>query len=151
MALNPDWKDFLELLNRNEVEYLIVGAFALAHHGIPRTTGDIDFWCRPTSHNAEALLRTLDEFGMSSLNVTLDDLLKEDAVIQMGYPPRRIDLLTSITGVEFEDAWGNRAMGLIDGIPTQFLSRDDLRKNKTAVGRPKDLADIASIDAIEKG
>ncbi|MFZ4507310.1 MAG: DUF6036 family nucleotidyltransferase [Fimbriimonas sp.] len=150
MALNPDWKDFLELLNQNEVEYLIVGAFALAHHGIPRLTGDIDFWCRPSRSNATALLSALQAFGMGGLNITVEDLTKEDGVIQIGYPPRRIDLLTAINAVEFQGAWERRTSGLLDGVPTQFISVEDLRTNKRAVGRPKDLADLASIDAITK-
>ncbi|MCW5977099.1 MAG: hypothetical protein KIT09_03440 [Bryobacteraceae bacterium] len=145
MPLHPDWKEFLQLLNSNGVEYLIVGAHARGFHGIPRYTRDLDIFVRISEGNAAKLERALQAFGFASIGIAADDFLVADRVIQLGVEPYRIDLLTSITGVEFEDAWSDRAASELDGVPVAFLSLRAFRKNKLAAGRPKDLADLADL------
>lgn len=145
MELNPDWSEFVELLNESGVEYLVIGAFALAFHGLPRATGDIDFWVRNTSENAGRLLSALDRFGFSSLGLKAEDFMSPNAVIMLGRPPRRIDLLTGIDGLEFDESWQRRVLGHLGSMPVYFISRDDFVKNKLAAGRPKDLIDAEAV------
>ena len=145
MILLPDWRVFIELLNSHEVEYIVVGAWARAYHGVPRSTGDIDFFVRATHENAGKLLEVLDRFGMRSLGIAVDDLAAHDRIIQLGVAPYRIDLVTSISGVSFDEAWAGRVSGTIDGLPVPFLSLQLFRKNKQAAGRPKDLADLDAL------
>lgn len=145
MPLHPDWKEFLGLLNSRGVEYLVVGAHALALHGVPRYTRDIDIFVRPTPENAERLQFVLKEFGFGSLEITTKDLQTPDRVIQLGVEPYRVDLLTSLSGSDFEDAWSDHASGDIDGVPVNFLSVRAFRKNKLATGRTKDLADVEAL------
>jgi hypothetical protein len=144
MPLNKDLREFIECLNSNEVEYLIVGAMAVSWHGFPRYSGDIDFLVRPDSANAERVLKSLRMFGFGNLDIAADDLTAPGKVIQLGREPNRIDILTSVTGVTFENAWTSRSVGKLDGIDVQFIGLDALLKNKDATGRSKDL-----IDAIE--
>ena len=141
MPLNKDLREFIELLNSNGVEYLVVGAFAVAWHGHPRFTGDIDFFIRPTRENAAAALATLRGFGFGSLDITLEDLSKPDQVIQLGVMPNRIDIITSVSGVDFASAWSGRVFGHIDGTAVQFIGREELLRNKESTGSPKDLGD----------
>lgn len=150
MALNPDWKEFVELLNSNDVEYLVVGAFALALHGLPRLTGDIDFYLNNTPENAQRVLQTLRAFGFGSLDITASDLTSEDRVVQLGHAPRRIDLLTFLSGLRFEEAWKNRETREIDGVKIPLISRRDFIDNKLATGRPKDLADADAMGSGEE-
>jgi hypothetical protein len=150
MLLNKDFKEFAQLLNAHEVEYLIVGGYALMAHGHLRYTGDIDFWVNPSAENAARLMKVLNEFGMGSLGITQKSLCTPDTVIQMGYPPARIDLLTSIESVEFSDAYANRAQAEIDNIPLTIISRAHFLKNKRALGRHKDLADVEALDPPHK-
>ena len=117
MRLNKDLREFIESLNSNRVEYLVVGGFAVAWHGHPRFTADIDFFVRSTVENAKAVLAAIRDFGFGSLDITVDDLSEPGKVVQLGVKPNRIDLITSISGVEFETAWANRSPGQIDGIP----------------------------------
>jgi hypothetical protein len=145
MPLHPDWKEFLELLNSNEVEYLIVGAHARAFHGVPRYTRDLDIFVRISPANAIRLEQTLRAFGFASTGLAADDFLVPGRVIQLGVEPYRIDLLTSISGVEFGDAWSDRVAGELDGVPVSFLSVRAFRQNKLAAGRPKDFADLADL------
>jgi hypothetical protein len=142
MVLNRDWKEFIESFNANGVEYLIVGAIALAYHGHPRTTGDIDFFIRDSADNVQRILKALHDFGFDSLGLKESDFIGPDKVIQLGIAPCRIDILTSIEGVAFDHAWEDREAATLDGIPVSYLSRADFLANKRAVGRPKDLADI---------
>ena len=142
MPLHPDWKEFLELLNSTGVDYLIVGAHARVLYGIPRYTRDIDILVRVSPENAAKLEHVLLAFGFASTGVTAEDFLVPHRVIQLGVEPYRIDLLTSISGVEFDDAWSDRVAGQMDGVPVAFLSLRAFRKNKLAAGRPKDLADL---------
>lgn len=141
MALHKDLREFIELLNSAGVEYLIVGAFAVAWHGYPRFTADIDFLVRPSLDNADAVLAALRTFGFGGLDITREELCKPDQVVQLGAKPNRIDLITSISGVEFEDAWTHRVSGEIDGITVNFIGREELIRNKESTGRPKDLGD----------
>lgn len=150
MKLHSDLRAFVELLNSRGVEYVVVGGHAVAFHGHPRFTGDIDFLIAATSDNASRVLACLAEFGFPDLGIAGDDLLQPGQVIQLGRPPNRIDLLTSISGVEFDEAWRTRVHGTLDGLPVAYLGRDALRANKLASGRAKDLADIEAIDRVAR-
>jgi hypothetical protein len=150
MLLNKDFKEFAQLLNAHGVEYLIVGGYALMVHGHPRYTGDIDFWVNPTADNAERLIKVLNEFGMSSLGIEPESLRIANTVIQMGYPPARIDLMTSIEGVEFAQCYPNALRVVIEDVALTIISREHFLKNKRALGRHKDLADVEAIDPAYK-
>ena len=126
-------------------EYIIVGAHALAAHGVPRATGDLDIWVRPTKDNARRVWRALEAFGAPLQELTLEDLSHPEVVFQIGLPPHRIDILTSITGVDFEEASDNRIVVEIEGLEVPVLGRGDLIRNKLAVGRTRDLADIEDL------
>lgn len=145
MVLHQDYKELLRLLNENQVEYLVVGAFALGFHGAPRNTGDIDIWIRISKENSTRMISALKDFGFSSLGFKEEDFLDKDSIIQLGVPPVRIDILTSITGVEFDAAYKNRCVLKSEGIPINYLSKEDFIKNKRASGRLKDLADLERI------
>jgi hypothetical protein len=147
MALNKDWREFLELLNSRGVDYVIVGAQSLAFHGRPRYTGDLDVLIRPAPDNARRLLGVLTEFGFAKSRFKEADFVEPDQMIQLGRVPNRIDLLTSISGVTIDEAFGTRVSAVIDGIPVFTLGRDALIQNKRAVGRPQDLADLATLEA----
>ena len=147
MRLADDLKEFVELLNSNKVDYIIVGAFALGYHKLPRYTGDLDIFVSNSLENAQRILAVLNQFGFGSLELTVSDFQSKDTVVQLGMPPNRIDLLTFISGVSYADAALEAELGAIDGIPVRFLSLRHLIENKRATGRPKDLADI---EAIEK-
>ena len=142
MKLDKDFNEFVELFVANGVRFLIVGGYALAAHGYPRATDDFDAWVWANSENAEKIIECLTEFGFGSLNLTTDDFTTLDRVVQLGYPPYRIDIITSISGVEFENAWANRWVIDVDGMQVPFIGRDDLLTNKRATGRPKDLLDV---------
>jgi len=141
--LNPDFRDMLSALFAEKVEFLIVGAYALAAHGCPRATGDLDIWIRRSAENAQRVWRALERFGAPRSRLSPDDFNAPDTVFQVGVAPRRVDILTAIDGVSFDEAWPNRRDVVIDGHPLAVLSRDDLIRNKQASGRPKDLADVA--------
>ncbi len=145
MHLNKDLREFVELLNSHGVEYLIVGAFAVAWHGYPRFTADIDFFVRSTKANADVVVQVLTDFGFQSLQITRDDLNSPNKVVQLGAKPNRIDLITSITGLDFDQAWMNRVQGSLDGIPVSYISLEDLIRNKEATGRAKDLGDAEEL------
>lgn len=144
MNVQPDFRDILKALNSRGVEHVIVGAFALAHHGRPRATGDLDVWVRPTPANAARLLAALADFGFASVGLTEKDILSGQ-VIQLGYPPVRIDLLTALDGVTTDAIWDGREAGSFGDVPTHYLSRACLLANKRAVGRPQDLADLDAL------
>lgn len=141
--LNPDFRDMLSCLKDEEVEFIIVGAYALAAHGLPRATGDIDIWVRNSLLNAQRVLRALARFGAPVSDLSADDLTSPDTVLQLGVEPSRIDLLTGIDGVEFDDAWKNKASVRIGDLEIYILSKADLLKNKLAANRDKDRSDIA--------
>lgn len=142
MHLDPDFREFVRLFIANEVRFLVVGGYAVAAHGLPRYTGDLDTWVWVNSVNAARVLRSLEAFGFAGLDLTVDDFTVPDRVIQLGYPPYRIDILTSIEGVEFDDAWARRVDINLDGIQVPFIGREDLLANKRAAGRPQDVADV---------
>ena len=146
--LNRDFKEFAELLNAQGVEYLVVGGYALAAHGHPRYTGDIDFWVRPSADNLERLLAALEQFGFGSLGLRAVDF-SGDSVVQLGQPPRRIDLLSAIDGVEFEACFGRREQVDLAGLRLNVIGLEDFKTNKRASGRLKDLADLESLDPPE--
>jgi hypothetical protein len=143
--LNPDFRDILSAFNAERVEYLLVGAYAVAAHGLPRATGDIDLWIRPSTANAQCVWRALERFGAPLQGMSAGDLEVPEIVVQVGLPPRRIDLMTSIDGVAFESAWRERVMIGVEGIEVPTISRDNLIANKRAAGRPQDLADVARL------
>ncbi len=142
MALSKDWREFLELLNSRDVDYVIVGAHCVALHGRPRYTGDLDILVRSTPENARLLVDILNEFGFAKSGFKESDFLKAEQLIQLGRAPTRIDLLTSISGVSSEEAFAGRISAEFDGIPVYVLAKDALIRNKRAVGRPQDLADL---------
>lgn len=143
--ITGDFKEFIELLNLNKVKYLVVGGYALALHGHPRYTKDIDIWILPDPENAERIVKTLLEFGFSSLKLDTSDFLESGNVIQLGYPPNRIDILTSADGVNFDECYTSRIHEVIDGVTVDFIDLENLIRNKTATGRLQDLADLESL------
>ena len=144
--INRDFKEFIELLNKNDVKYLVVGGYALAFHGYPRFTKDIDFWVWVDQKNAEKIMKTLQDFGFSSLEINEEDFLSPGYVVQLGHPPARIDLLTSVTGLEFEECYASRDHVDIQGVGIDFVDLESFKKNKKAVGRYQDLADLENLE-----
>lgn len=145
MILNKDFRDFIELLNSNNVRYLIVGGYALALHGHPRYTKDIDVWVWISEQNARNIVHSLQQFGFSNPNLTEQDFLTPGIIVQLGYPPHRIDILTQATGVDFEECYSSRMELEIDGLKIGFIDIENLRKNKKALGRLQDLADLENL------
>lgn len=142
---DPDFKGFIESLNKNRVDYLVVGAYAVAFHGYPRYTKDMDVWIRGDRANAERLLRALKDFGFEPIDLRIEALLEPETVIELGYPPNRIDLLTSLAGVDFEAAYPSRVEADIGGVSANFIDLVNLKKNKKATGRHQDLADLQQL------
>lgn len=145
MELNQDFKEFIELLNVNEVKYLVVGGYAVGFHGHPRYTGDIDFWVATSRENAEKIIFVLRDFGMGILALQAEDFMKEDMIIQIGYEPNRIDILTSVTGISFEDCYSQKVRAKFDDITVDFIDIRNLKINKAASGRGKDLGDLENL------
>ena len=150
MALNRDLKEFLQLLVKHDVEFMLVGAHAVAVHGFPRNTEDIDFWIRRDRANAVKVMAALTEFGFGDLDLKVEDLLDENTVIQLGKEPHRIDLLTFLTGLDFEDCIRRKFDAIYDGVPISVIGREDLLKNKRATGRSKDKGDVEAFDNAER-
>ncbi|MBD3236604.1 MAG: hypothetical protein GF330_07860 [Candidatus Eisenbacteria bacterium] len=144
--LNPDYRDMLSALCAEEAEFLLVGAYALAAHGLPRATGDIDIWIRPSPENARRVWRALAAFGAPLQDLVERDLTTEGVVFQIGVAPRRVDILTSIEAVTFEEAWAHRVEVEIEGLKVSILGRNELLKNKRASGRPQDIADVSRLE-----
>jgi hypothetical protein len=144
--LNQDFLDMLSALNASGAEYLVIGAHALAAHGRPRATGDLDLWVRPTRTNAAKVFAALRQFGAPLSELSVDELACPNLVYQIGLPPKRIDVLTTITGVEFDAAWVNRVHVTVAGVPTHCIGRSELLQNKRALGRLQDLADVESLE-----
>lgn len=142
MRLQKDLREFIELLNSKQVDYVIVGAHALAYHGYPRYTADLDILIRVSESNARKLQEVITAFGFEDTGLRAQDFLSENQVIQLGVSPNRIDIVTALTGVAFDDAWTDRVETELDGIPIHMLSRECLIRNKKALGRPKDIADL---------
>ena len=141
MRVHPDFSDFVEALNSSGVEYTIVGAYALAFHGFPRATGDIDFWIRPSMENAERIKKALHKFGFSVIDISKNDILS-GKIIQLGFPPVRIDLITRLDGLGDNEIMDSREKGKFGDQDVWYLSKSAFIKNKQATGRYKDLADL---------
>lgn len=146
MDLHSDWKEFCGLLNENKVEYLVVGAFALAFHGLPRLTSDIDVWVRPTIENARRLTAALAAFGFPSTIEQTGEFASLGKLWRIGASMYRIDVMTSIDGVEFDEAWRDRAQGDLGGVPVNYISRAHYLKNKRSTTRLKDAQDAARLE-----
>ena len=146
MTLSKDWREFLELLNSRGVEYVIVGAQSLAFHGRPRYTGDLDILIRPTPHTARLLIDILQQFGFARFGFKETDFTGPDQIIQLGRVPNRIDLLTSISGVTNDEAFTSKVPATLDKIPVFVLAKEELVRNKRAVGRKQDLADLELLE-----
>ncbi|MHC4872729.1 MAG: hypothetical protein ACYTFY_12880 [Planctomycetota bacterium] len=144
-ALPSDFKDFLKLLNYHKVDYLLVGGYAVGYHGYPRATGDIDIWIRTSRENAEKLVIVLKEFGFDLPEINDSLFLEKDKVLRMGNTPIRIELLTSISGVDFQDCYEQRVEDLIDNVEVKIIDFVNLKKNKLASGRHKDLDDLENL------
>ncbi len=146
MILTPDFKEFIQSLNDHDVRYLVVGGYAVAFHGHPRFTKDIDIWVWVDRQNALNIVKALGQFGFASLGLTADDFLEPGIIIQLGYPPNRIDLITDLKGVEFSDCFLQRVEEIVDGVTLPFIDLENLKKNKKAVGRFQDLADLENLE-----
>ena len=147
--LNEDYKDMLLALSGEKVRYLLIGAYALAAHGYPRATMDIDIWVMPSPKNADAVMRALRCFGAPLHNLTKEDLQKDGTIFQIGVAPRRIDIITTASGLRFEEAFSRSLSINIDGIQVHIPSKDDLIRNKRASGRTKDLADAEALEKLK--
>jgi hypothetical protein len=147
--VNPDFKELLLAFNAHSVEYLIVGAHALAAHGHVRATKDLDLWVRPDEKNAQQVLHALSDFGAPLGDLTADDLSRKDTIFQIGVPPLRIDLITDIDGVEFADAWAERLETVFGGVPAFVISRHHLITNKKTAARLQDLADVEQLETTK--
>jgi hypothetical protein len=146
MEIQPDFKELLALFNANDVEYLIVGGYALAYHGAPRYTGDLDLLVRPEADNADRIVAALAQFGFGTLDLSASDFVVPDQVVQLGVPPVRIDILTSLSGVSWEEAWASRQPGFYGDLDVGFIGREAFIANKRAAGRQRDLADIEDLE-----
>lgn len=146
MQINQDFKEFIKLLNENKVEYLVVGGYAVAFHGHPRYTKDIDIWIKLDKLNAKNTLKSLKEFGFGDIGITIEDLVNKDRVIQLGHPPNRIDIMSDVSGLVFENCYNSRVEIEIENVKVNFIDLENLKKNKKASGRHQDLADLESLE-----
>lgn len=145
MGLDKNFSEFIALLNENKVRYLVVGGYALAFHGYPRYTKDLDVWVDISPENAQNIVKALSGFGIASIGLIENDFLTPGEFIQLGYPPCRIDIITSCDGVDFEECYAARRVINFDTLPIAFIDIENLVRNKAAVGRPQDLADISNL------
>ena len=141
-VLPPDFKDFLQLLNANGVEYLLVGGYAVGYHGYVRATADMDIWIAPSVENARRVVTALQQFGFTLPTSPEELFLKPDNIVRMGVPPFRLEVFTSISGVDFTECFAHRVVDTIDGVPVNIISLEHLKVNKQATGRGKDLVDL---------
>lgn len=144
--LSRDFSEFLGCLNQHQVRYLLIGGYAVGLYGYPRYTKDLDIWIEASRENAEKVVKAIESFGFASLGLKAEDFLEAGTVVQIGYPPVRIDLLTKPSGVEFAECYENRQEFEVDGIRIPLISLEDLRKNKRASGRSQDLADLERLE-----
>ena len=145
MEIGQDFKEFIELLNKHKVDYLVVGGYAVSLYGYPRYTGDIDFWIKPNKLNASKIISALIDFGFGTLDVNFDDFNIEDNVVQLGYPPNRIDIITSVSGLSFEDCWSKKETIISENVEVYYISLQHLKINKRTTGREKDLLDLKNL------
>lgn len=151
MILSDDFEDFLKLLNQYHVQYLVVGGYAMAFHGKPRFTGDLDVWINISEDNSLKMVSVINDFGFASLGFTPQDFSKPNLINQIGYPPLRIDILTSIDGVEFEEAYSEKLeIKLDEGTSVYYIGLDELIKNKKSSGRKIDIADVSDLEKKRK-
>jgi predicted nucleotidyltransferase len=143
--LPPDFREFLRLLNEHHVEYLLIGGYAVAYHGYPRATADIDIWIARTPQNAERVVATLQAFGFALPELTADLFLAQEQIIRLGVPPIRIELATGISGVRFDECYATRVVDVLDGVPVNLIDLAHLKANKQAAGRHKDLDDLENL------
>ncbi|PZU94671.1 MAG: hypothetical protein DCE90_14085 [Pseudanabaena sp.] len=143
--LNQDFKEFIQLLNANQVKYLVIGGYAVAIHGHPRYTKDIDIWIEISEENSQKIITALTEFGFGSLGLTAQDFQEPHQIIQLGYPPNRIDLITSPDGIDFQSCYESKIEVMLDDIVVKFIDLDNLKRNKLASGRLQDLADLENL------
>ena len=146
--LHRDLRELLALFSSNNVEYIVVGGHAVAFHGYPRFTEDLDCFVRPTEENGSRIVQALREFGFASVGLSAADFAVDDRMIQLGRAPNRVDLLTRLHAVAFDDAWLTKVGGTMDGVPVWFIDRESLLRNKRATGRPQDLADADFIERL---
>lgn len=140
--LEKDIIEFMELCNKHEVKYLVIGGYAVSIHGHPRSTKDIDVCIEMSEMNASKMVQVINEFGFSSLKLNKEDFLKRDSITQLGYPPLRIDILNDLDGVPFEEAWQNKKIVSFENVPINFIGYNDLIMVKQQAGRPQDIADV---------
>lgn len=145
ILLPPDFKEFLQLLNDHHVDYLLIGGYAVGYHGFPRATGDMDLWIPRHRETAEKLVLVLQAFGFGSADISAGIFLQPDTVIRMGNPPLRLEILTSISGLEFPEAYSQRITDIIDGVSVSIINLEHLKANKRASGRAKDLSDVENL------
>lgn len=145
MEVQKDFRELLELFNKHNVEYMIVGGYALAFHGAPRYTGDLDIFIRSDLLNAQRIMRAFEDFGFESVGLTAADFERLDNVIQLGIPPVRVDIVTSLTGISWESAFENRVQGRYGDVQVHYIGREQFILNKRSMGRKKDLADIEAL------
>ena len=150
MTLDPDFEDFIQFLNQYEVDYMIVGGYAMAFHGSPRYTGDLDIWIDISESNAEKILLVIQAFGFSSLGFKKEDFLKENLINQIGYPPLRIDILTNIDGIDFKEAYTQKQVIEIEDLKANYIGLRDLIQNKKTSGREKDIIDVKTLQKKQK-
>lgn len=145
MEINKDFREFIELLNEHSVRYLVVGGYAVALHGHPRYTKDLDIWIERKRENAVKVLSALKDFGFGSLDIKIEDLLNPEKIIQLGNPPNRIDILSDLTGLTFSKCYGKKLSVKIKKTKIYILDLENLKKNKRATGRHQDLADVENL------
>ena len=143
--LNQDFREFIQSLNDNRVRYLVIGGYAVALHGYPRYTKDLDVWIEMSAENAVRMVQALEQFGFESLGLQAADFLVPNQIIQLGYPPNRIDLITTPPGVDFKSCYESRVEVVIDEVTVNFIDLDNLKKSKQATGRLQDLADLENL------
>jgi hypothetical protein len=151
MQLNRDFSEFIACFTARDVRFLIVGGYAVAAHGHPRYTKDLDVWVRADEDNARRIIDALDDFGFGGLGLRVEDFVEDDVVVQLGREPQRIDLLTFVSGVDFDEAYGSRVLARIGEVDVPVIGREELRRNKLATGRLRDLADIEDLGLDEPG
>ena len=145
--LEKDIIEFIELCNKHNIKYLVIGGYAVSIHGYPRSTKDIDVCIEMSDANASNMVQVINEFGFGSLKLSKEDFLRKDFITQLGFPPLRIDILNDLSGVSFEEAWKNKKVVSFENVPINFIGYNDLLIVKKNAGRPQDLADV---DKLEK-
>lgn len=150
MVLDKDFKEFIKLLNENDVKYLVIGGYAVAYHGYPRYTKDLDFWIWSDPDNADRLLKTIEDFGLGILSLQKEDLINPDNVIQLGYEPNRIGLIVHLEGLDFDSCYSRREEVVFNELNVHFIGYADLIQNKLSTGRMKDKVDARTLEKTTK-